>query len=150
MHKIYIDEGKFNFIYQLPQIIYSTIISGVINALISFLSLSQDIICELKHTENINFEEKLKKTLETLKLKFIMFFILSFLLLLFFWYYISCFCGIYRNTQIHLIKDSFISFVLSLLEPFGKCLIPGIFRIRALKNNSEYLYKFSSFLQTIL
>ena len=30
MHKIYIDEGSFNFIYQIPQIIYSALISGVI------------------------------------------------------------------------------------------------------------------------
>ena len=31
MHKIYVDHGSFNFIYQLPQIIYSSIISSVLN-----------------------------------------------------------------------------------------------------------------------
>ena len=30
MHKIYEDEGSFNLIYNLPQIIYSSIISGVL------------------------------------------------------------------------------------------------------------------------
>ena len=34
MHKIYIDNCSFNFIYQLPQIIYSTIISAIIDILI--------------------------------------------------------------------------------------------------------------------
>ena len=64
--------------------------------------------------------------------------------------YVSCFCGIYVNTQIHLIKDAIISFSLSLIYPFGILLIPGIFRISALKakkKDKKYLYKFSQFLQ---
>ena len=48
MHKIYIDDGSYNFIYQIPQILYSSIISGIINFLIKFLSLSQDKIIEIK------------------------------------------------------------------------------------------------------
>ena len=68
-------------------------------------------------------------------------------------YYITCFCGIYTNTQFHLIKDSVISFGLSLVYPFGTLLAPGIFRIHALnaKNkDKEYLYKFSQFVQDLL
>ena len=42
MHKIYEDKGKFNLIYQLPQIAYSTIISMIIDYATSSLSLSQD------------------------------------------------------------------------------------------------------------
>ena len=38
MHKIYIDEGSFNFIYQIPQIILSALISGVINFIIKYLA----------------------------------------------------------------------------------------------------------------
>ena len=59
MHKIYIDEGNYNFIYQIPQILYSSIISGIIDAIIKFLSLSQDNIIELKHLpKKQNLEEK--------------------------------------------------------------------------------------------
>ena len=74
------------------------------------------------------------------------------LLLLLFSYYTICFCGIYINTQTHLIKDTIISFVLSLIYPFGICLIPGLFRIPALhdKNkNKKCLYNFSIFIQAI-
>jgi len=77
---------------------------------------------------------------------------LTFLLLLFFMYYISCFCCIYENTQFHLIKDSIISFALSLIYPFGIYLFPGIFRIPALraeKKDKQYLYKFSLFIQSL-
>ena len=38
IHKIYIDEGIYNFIFQIAQIIYSTIISSIILLIIKFLS----------------------------------------------------------------------------------------------------------------
>ena len=62
------------------------------------------------------------------------------------------FCAIYRNTQTHLIKDTLISFGLSLLYPFLFYLIPGFFRIPALskeKNKRNYLYIVSKLLQMI-
>ena len=48
MHKIYEDKGKFNFLYQIPQILYSTLISRFIDSLIKNLALSQDTIVDLK------------------------------------------------------------------------------------------------------
>ena len=48
IHKIYEDEGIFNFIYHFPQIIYSTIISAVINIIVKKLSLTEKQIVELK------------------------------------------------------------------------------------------------------
>ena len=60
------------------------------------------------------------------------------------------FGAIYRNTQFHLLKDTLVSFGLSLLYPFAIYLIPGLFRIPALadpKKKKEYLYKFSKILQ---
>ena len=94
-----------------------------------------------------------KKTIKCLKIKFVLFFIFSFMILGLFWYYIVCFCGIYVNTQIHLISDSFISLITSLFLPFALCLIPGIFRIsslRAEKPTLGFLYKFSGFLENYL
>ena len=150
MHKIYIDEGKYNLIYQIPQILYSSIISGFVNTLIKYLSLSQDNIMDLKHTTTIKLSKKHKRLLINLKIKFTLFFIVTKLFLIFFWYYISCFCGIYRNTQIHLLKDSIISFVLALFDSIWQYLLIGIIRIYALKNKKEYLYKFSLFFENLI
>ena len=153
MHKIYEDGGSFNFIYQIPQILYSSIISSVINALIKTLALSEKNCIELKQDKNIDNLDKKGETIKNIiKKKFIFFFVLIFPLILFFWYYISCFCAVYKNTQIHLIKDTVISFGLSLTYTFGFYLIPGIFRIPALrssKKNRECLYKFSKIIQII-
>ena len=41
IHKIYVDEGNFNFIYQIPQILYSTIITLLLNTTLSYFSLTQ-------------------------------------------------------------------------------------------------------------
>ena len=96
---------------------------------------------------------KYKKLIKKLKIKLTLFFIIAFIFLGFFLYYISCFCGIYVNTQTHLIKDSVLSFVIGLLYPFGIYLIPGIFRISALRSkrpNRKCLYNFASFVENYL
>ena len=151
MNKIYQDKGKFNFLYQIPQILYSTLISKFIDCIIKNFALTQEDIIQLKEEKRKNnLDVKHKKLLTKLKIKFILYFILTFIILLFFWYYITCFCGIYVNTQIHLIKDSLISLITSLLIPFVLCLVPGIFRISALsveKPSRKCLYKFSLILE---
>jgi len=151
MHKIYEDEGSFNFIYQLPQIIHSSLISAFLNMLLKRLALSEGNILYLKKSKDKkNLDERVEKLKNKISIKFILYFFLSFIFLLFFWYYLSMFGAIYRNTQKHLIKDTLISFGLSLVYPFFIYLLPGFFRIHALSNpkiKKICLYKFSKFLQ---
>ena len=153
MHKIYKDKGAFNIIYQIPQILYSTIVSSLINIILKNLSLSEKNILIIKTEKNINIIiNKGKNILRCIKIKFIIYFSISFLLMLFFWYFISCFCAVYKNTQIILFKDTLISFGLSNLYPFGINLIPGIFRITALrdeKKDKKCLYIFSQYVAII-
>ena len=118
----------------------------------NFFGLSNDAIISFKQN-NIkkNILKKAKNLTHILAIKFILYFIISFLFLLFFWYYISMFGIIYSNTQIHLLKDTLMSFGLALLIPFGIYLLPGFFRIPALSNpkkKRKCLYNFSKFLQS--
>jgi len=152
MHKIYKDGGEYDFIYQMPLAIYSSLICSVINSLIKNLSLYQKNVLEIKNwKDNETLEHKAIDILKCIKIKLILFFILSFIFNIFFWYFLGCFCIVYQNTQIHLIKDTIISFGLSFLYPFGIYLIPGIFRIPSLNKNKkrECLYKFSTIIQLI-
>ena len=153
MHKIYVAGGSYDFIYQIPKIIYSSLISTIVNSILKSLSLSELNILELKNENNVNkLDNKVLKIEKCLCYKFMIFFRLSLVLLLFFWYYLSCFCVVYKNTQMQLIKDSLIGFSLCLLYPFGLYLIPGVFRIPSLKNskkNNKALYNFSKLLQLI-
>ena len=101
MHKIYSDEGAFDFIYNIPQIIYSSLISIIIDLLIKFLSLSENKVFEVKEQKRKNSKDlniKIKKLHKILKIKFALFFIITFIILIFYWFYITCFCAIYKNT----------------------------------------------------
>ena len=152
MHKIYESKGQFNLESQIPIIVYSIIISYIFNLPLNFFALSNDVIISFKRdrTKN-NIIKKAKSLKKVLACKFFLYFIISFLFLFFFWYYISLFDVIYKNTQIHLLKDTLMSFGLSLFIPFVIYLFPGFFRIPALsnrKNKREYLYNFSKFLQS--
>ena len=153
MHKIYEDKGAFNFLYQLPQITYSYIISNVFNYILKMLALSQDDILDFKSIgRNKNLNKRILYLNLKIKIKLIIYFILSSILLLFFWYYISMFCAIYVNTQIHLINDTLISVLISSIIPFIINLFPGICRIPSLsniKNNRKVLYIISKVLQMI-
>ena len=154
MHKIYEDKGKYNLLFQIPQILYSTLISRIIDIFIKNLALSQNYIIELKHEKGKNnISKKYIRILKILKIKSILFFIFAFGILSIFWYYITCFCGIYTNTQFHLIKDSIISLIISFIYPLGLYLIPGLFRIPSLRMkipSGKLLYRFSSFLEYFL
>ena len=153
MHKIYEDNGSFNFLYQLPQILYSAIISRILNILLGMLALSQNIILEYKNSKRSdNLNQKKISINKIIKIKLIIYFIISSIFLYFFWYYISMFCAIYVNAQIHLIKDTLISYFVSLFSPLLFNLIPAIFRILSLHNNKskrKFLYTISKIIQMI-
>ena len=154
MHKIYEDGGSFNFEYQIPQILYSSIASGILNSLIKILAISETKIIEFKKIRTIDNLDKQRKEIEFyLFYKFIAFFVVSFIFMMFFWYYLACFCAIYSNTLVHLINDTLISFGLSMIYPFGWCLIPGIFRIPSLsskKNKKIFFYKISQLIEILI
>ena len=150
MHKIYEDEGEFNFVYQIPQILYSCIISSFILILVKMLALSEKHVLKIKSSKNDEISKIYKSETRKINIKFICFFIVMIIFLMAFWYYVGCFCAVYKNTQIHLISDTLISFGTSLLYPFVLYLIPGIFRIKALKNkdkNKETMYNVSKIIQ---
>ena len=147
MHKIYEDNGAFNILLQLPQILYSSFISTIINMILKILSLSENNILAIKQEKDIKIAtKKSKKIYNCIVIKFLTFFLFSNFLLLFFWYFISCFCAVYTNTQMILIEDTLISFGLSMIYPFGLNLLPGMLRIPALRaknKDKKFLYKIS-------
>ena len=147
MHRIYVNKGKFSILYQIPKILISSVISIIINIILKLLALSEKDIIFFKKEKNDNkLKEKSKRLIKYLKIKTIIFVLFSFILLLFFWYFISCFSGVFSNTQIILIKQTCVSFLISMIYPFVINLIPGIFRIIALrdkKKNRNFLYKIS-------
>ena len=145
MHKMYLDYGKYNYIQQIPQIIYSTVVAQIIEVFLCFLSLTDKHYYEIKDLDDDN-RYKTFKILKCVKTKITFFFIFTFLMFLFYWYAVTCFCAVYENTQNAFIKDSFSSFGFGLLYPFILYLIPSSLRIISLKcckGNLSFIYKLS-------
>ena len=66
MHKVYKDNGKYDLIYKIPQLIYSVILSTLIRAILRALCLSENNFLELKTKfkgKTNNILEKPKKIL---------------------------------------------------------------------------------------
>ena len=149
MHEIYESKGEFDIETQLPIIVYSNIISYILNSPLNFLALSNEPIINFKQSkDNKKIMKKAEKLLKILKIKFSFYFIISSLFLFFFWYYISMFGVIYRNTQIHFLKDITMSFRLSLSFPFFIYLMPGFLRLPGLSKKKKCLYNVSKFLKS--
>jgi len=83
MHVIYVNKGVYDIIYQIPQILYSTIISIFIGFLLSILSKTQTNVIEIKNLkkEKDRYKKRYNELLKIIRIKFIFFYIINFLLL---------------------------------------------------------------------
>ena len=145
MHKIYLSYGKYDFIQQIPQIIYSTIVSQIIEVFLCYLSMTDTLIYEIKdlaiEPKNINV---IKQTFDHINRKLIIYWIITFICFLVYWYIVAVFCAVYENTQIIFIKDSLISSVTGFIYPFILYIFPSSFRKCSIRcKNNKCLYKFS-------
>ena len=132
MHKIFVNYGKYNFIQQIPQIIYSSLVSVLIDLLLCFLSLTDKHFYQIKNLE-FNSRDKMFPIIRCIKIKLAFFFAFTIIFFVLYWYAIACFCAVYENSQVHFIKDSFSSFGFGLLYPFVLYLFPAALRIMALR-----------------
>ena len=93
----------------------------------------------------------MKKMCQNLKCKLSIFLVLAILFHLLFWYYVSSFCAVYKNTQLKLFLDSIISIFHSLfIYPFLIFEIMCATRIIALNYKKKCLFQFSNFLGNFL
>ena len=140
LHKIYEDEGKYNFLYQFPKSIYSYFIPIILTNLALIWLPLESGIDDIIQNEKMAFSEKPKEInfyirSSKIKCKLAIFFLAMILLFLFFWYYISCFCAVFRNTQKELIINTVLSFTESLIMPLFIGIILSFIRCLCLKKN---------------
>ena len=149
MHKTYETGGEHDWVGQLAQMVYSTIISQILQIFVNYLTMT-DIhyyqLKELKKNNNINGKEALS-VIKCIKIKIIVYFASTFLLFLFFWYTCAAFCAVFENTQGIFVADSYMSFLMGLIYPFVLYLAPTALRILSLKvkekKNLKILYSLS-------
>ena len=119
MHKKYTNGEDFTFVQKLPQLLFTLIVAHILEVILCFLSFTDTHVYEIKNLPNDkNKGEKILNILDCIKRKLVGFFTFTFLLFLFYWYFISAFCAVYQNTQKIFLRDSMISFLTSLIDPF--------------------------------
>ena len=92
-------------------------------------------------------DQRIFDILDCMKRKLTGFFIFTFLFFLFHWYFISAFCAVYQNTQLIYLRDSAISILTSLIDPFIvygiTCLLRALSLAMCYKKKLGCIYKLS-------
>ena len=136
-----------SFAQKIPQIIFSLLVTHAVEIILCYLSFTDKHYYEIKAlpqkekidqkitdtsskkekneqknkkalSDKENRDQKIIDILDLMRRKLIAFFIFTFLLFLFHWYFISAFCAVYQNTQLIYLRDSAISILISLVDPF--------------------------------
>ena len=150
IHKIYEDKGKYDFSYFLPKIVAAFFVAYFLTVIIKFIFLSERNILQIKLQDTyIQANEIVPKIKRKITIKYIIFFSLGIILLIFLWMLLSSFGAVFRNTQIIVFENTLICFAISLIYPFIYDIIPCLFRILALKHRKESLYNVSKILQLL-
>ena len=121
--------------------------------MLNFLVLTDKDVVDVKLQNNKALAQNMKiSKLKCVKIKLAIFFVLNFILLVLFWYYLTCFNAVYKNTQIYLIENTCISFCLSLIYPFIINIIPMLIRkcsIHSSNKDQKCLYRVSQIIQLL-
>jgi len=153
IHKIYKDEGKYDFIYFIPKISISFGVSHFVFILIKFIFLSERNLLNIKKQKTINSAQEIASNEKrNLIIKYTLFFIIGIIFLSFFWMLLSSFGAVYQNTQIIVFENTLICLGISLAYPFFINILPCILRIPSLNSESKdqsCLYNLSKFLQIL-
>ena len=146
-------EENWSFWQKLPQLLFVLIANHIIEVYLCYLSMTDSAIYAIKAiAKKPNSSKKVVDIMDSdsMKRKLVAFFISTFILFLLFWYFISAFCAVYKNTQKIFIRDSAISFVTSLIDPFLIFGFTTILRKISLapccRKKAKFLYLLSDFI----
>jgi len=147
----------FTIFNNLSISIISTFISLVLLIFFQILTTSKDDIEDLFRKEEKKMRKdsnyvvtfiKRKKILmkiyeinKKLKIKIIIFFIIEFSIILFFFYFVTAFCEVYKQSQISWIADSLVSFLLSFPIEFGIAFLIAVFYKISIQKKCKWIYK---------
>ena len=140
--------GDTSFAQKLPQIIFSLLVSHAIEIILCYLGMTDVHYYEIKALpKKEKNDQRVFDILKCMRRKLMGFFIFTFLLFLFHWYFISAFCAVYQNTQLIFLRDSAIGILVSLIDPFIiyalTCLIRAISLMKCCLGKIGCVYKIS-------
>ena len=148
----YHNNGVLDFISGLPKSIYSFIATLITINLLKMLSNSKSELTRVIRMRGIynNFRNIINMKLWKLRKKLIIYFIIVFLLEIFFLYYVTAFCAVYRNSQKYWFFGCLESFGMDSLVSFIICLFTAFLRYISVRKQIKYCFFLSNFISTFL
>jgi hypothetical protein len=148
----YHNDGVLDFISSLPKSIYSFIATLITTNLLRMLSSSKNELQKVikEKGNNKDYKRIINNKLKKLRTKLIIYFILVFILGIFFSYYVTAFCSVYRNSQKYWFYGCLESLAMDSSLPIISCLILSLLRYISIKKKIECLYKTTNFLSIFL
>ena len=152
----------FTFSDNITVVILSTFVGFILLTLLAKLSNSTNAIREVfmkeeeKIKKNKNYTvteqrkneilEEIEQVLKKYKIKVIILIIIELILVLFFWYFVTAFCHVYKATQTSWLIDSCLSILARGIIELLICLGLAKLYILAITGESSCLYNFIMFL----
>ena len=88
----------------------------------------------------IEILKKINDISKKFKIKIIIYFICEFILILFFYYFVTAFCEVYKKTQINWIIDFFVSYIFSIVTELFLAWILAVFYILSIRYKLKFVY----------
>ena len=140
-------EHFFDFIYRTNyNLFYASMVGAIIEYMISCFFVEEQKLKNLFRREKnneLNLRPDFSNLLNVIKLRYIAFFITSYIITIFTWYYVSCFNNVYPNMKIEWIKSSVFIMIVMIFVYILLSLLETILRFLSFKCKSEQLYKLS-------
>ena len=149
---IYHRNGVISFFSDLPKVIYSILISFLVNTILKVLSYYKDDLITIVFEEK-NFKiywEKSNKVLNNFYYRINIFIIIVLAFELFFLYYCTAFCAVYPNNQKLLIFSFLQDLLINLILPFILCFIIAYFKHLSIEKKKKQLYVIVGYLDFLL
>ena len=148
MYKKDMQTEDFTFVQKIPQLLFTLIAAHIIEVILCYLSMTDIHVYQIKALpKDEKIGERVLDIMDCMKRKLTGFFVFTFLLFLFYWYFISAFCAVYQNTQVIFLRDSGISILTSYIEPFIIYGVTALLRIfslaRCCRRRMGCVYKLS-------
>ena len=143
------EETLFSFLPRsLNRIIYTSLTSSVLDFIISLLFPTENKIKRILIRKKNNIKEMKNKVFISMKNivnNYWIFIIISYIITIFSWYYISCFNNAYPYLKIEWIKSSVFIIIFMQFISIFKCFLFAILRIISIKCKSEKIFRISNY-----
>jgi len=146
------DYAKFFFNRILFQIPFTIPVTLLIDFLVEIFLVDRESIKTIIKREKDDEKElrtEIKKLIKGIKIRYIIFIVLTMVIMLISWYYVTCFNNTYPNTKLDLISISIIIIVISQIVLACLALIETCLRFIAIKYKYECLFKLGKYIGSI-